>query len=390
MGLSIVVTDSGQRAALAITRSLGRALHQVHVVGPRVPSLAGSSRFAASDSVVPDAGANRLEFATAVAAVARSVGAAMVIPTTDAAVLALAEHRSILAPIPVPIPDLDTVGRVADKANVLERAAAVGIAVPAQVRIPEPGAIDSFEWDRFPAVLKPARSVTESGLGSAKHSVSYASDRSDLIRRLRALPPTAYPVLVQERITGPGVGLFLLRWNGETIARFGHRRIREKPPSGGVSVRSVSAAVSDEAFGLAERLLDDLRWAGPAMVEFKQDTATGRLVLMEINGRFWGSLQLAIDSGVDFPALLVAAATGGNPAPVLAYRVGVGMRWWWGEMDHLLAIGRATPARDRVQVSVRTLVDILAAPLHGVRGEVCRASDPMPAVREALDWIRGR
>lgn len=390
MGLPIVVTDSGQRAALAITRSLGRAGHQVHVVGPRVPSLAGSSRFAASDSVVPDAGANRLEFATAVAAVARSVGAAMVIPTTDAAVLALAEHRSILAPIPVPIPDLDIVGRVADKSNVLDRAAAVGIIVPAQVRIPGPGAIDSLGWDRFPAVLKPARSVTESGLGSAKHSVSYASDRPDLIRRLRALPPTAYPVLVQERITGPGVGLFLLRWSGQTIARFGHRRIREKPPSGGVSVRSVSAAIPDEAFGLAERLLDDLRWTGPAMVEFKQDTATGRLVLMEINGRFWGSLQLAIDSGVDFPALLVAAATGGNPARVLAYRVGVGMRWWWGEVDHLLAVGRATPARDRVQVVVRTLVDILAAPLRGVRGEVCRASDPMPAVRETLDWIRGR
>ena len=37
------------------------------------------------------------------------------------------------------------------------------------------------------------------------------------------------------------------------------------------------------------------------MVEFKHDERDGVPKLMEINGRFWGSLQLAIDAGVDFP-----------------------------------------------------------------------------------------
>ena len=46
---------------------------------------------------------------------------------------------------------------------------------------------------------------------------------------------------------------------------------------------------------------------GVAMVEYRYDPASRRYVFMEINGRFWGSLQLAIDAGVDFPALLVAA-----------------------------------------------------------------------------------
>jgi hypothetical protein len=36
------------------------------------------------------------------------------------------------------------------------------------------------------------------------------------------------------------------------------------------------------------------------MVEFKDD-GVNPPCLMEINGRFWGSLQLAIDAGVDFP-----------------------------------------------------------------------------------------
>ena len=46
------------------------------------------------------------------------------------------------------------------------------------------------------------------------------------------------------------------------------------------------------------------------MVEYKRDSSTGQPYLMEVNGRFWGSLQLAIDSGVDFPRILVACALG--------------------------------------------------------------------------------
>ena len=42
------------------------------------------------------------------------------------------------------------------------------------------------------------------------------------------------------------------------------------------------------------------------MVEFKLDARDGVAKLMEINGRFWGSLQLAVDAGVDFPAILSA------------------------------------------------------------------------------------
>ena len=52
-----------------------------------------------------------------------------------------------------------------------------------------------------------------------------------------------------------------------------------------------------------------------AMVEYKLDAATGTAYLMEINGRFWGSLQLAIDAGVDFPLLLVRCALGERVAP---------------------------------------------------------------------------
>ena len=53
-----------------------------------------------------------------------------------------------------------------------------------------------------------------------------------------------------------------------------------------------------------------LNWKGIAMVEWKVDPRDGRPKLMEVNPRFWGSLELAVRSGVDFPVLYAQAAAG--------------------------------------------------------------------------------
>ena len=41
------------------------------------------------------------------------------------------------------------------------------------------------------------------------------------------------------------------------------------------------------------------------MMEYRWDARTNRYYLMEMNGRFWGSLHLALYAGVDFPKLLL-------------------------------------------------------------------------------------
>ena len=82
-------------------------------------------------------------------------------------------------------------------------------------------------------------------------------------------------------------------------AVFAHRRLREKPPSGGVSVYRESVAPDPSLVARAAALLAGLGWRGVAMVEMKTDARTGTPYLMEVNGRFWGSLQLAVDAGVD-------------------------------------------------------------------------------------------
>jgi predicted ATP-grasp superfamily ATP-dependent carboligase len=244
----------------------------------------------------------------------------------------------------------------------------------------------------FPIVVKPVRSVADTGSTRVKSGAAHARDQTTLNAVLSRIPSEAYPVLLQERVIGAGIGVFVLLWNGELRAAFAHRRIREKPPSGGVSVLSESIALDPDLLARSVALLRDFDWRGVAMVEYKLDERTGTPYLMEVNGRFWGSLQLAIDAGVDFPNLLVAAACGEPTPPVADYKVGVRLRWEWGDVDNLLlrlrrsasalALPRGSPGR------LKGIVDFARALGPGTRGEVFRLDDPRPFFRETVNWFR--
>jgi predicted ATP-grasp superfamily ATP-dependent carboligase len=244
-----------------------------------------------------------------------------------------------------------------------------------------------------PAVVKPARSVIQVNGKQAKLAVTQTHDEKELNSILETLPAEAYPLLIQERVEGEGVGVFVLLHENRLLAAFAHRRIREKPPSGGVSVLRESVELDPKLLEMSLSLLRHFEWSGPAMVEYKVD-ATGTPYIMEINGRFWGSLQLAVDAGVDFPALFVAASMGEPREPVTSYRVGVRSRWFFGDVDHLilrlknasgeLGLPRSAPSR------LRTSLDFLTSFLPGSRSEILRINDPLPAVREMFDWFTFR
>src|SRR5690606_29733789 len=157
---------------------------------------------------------------------------------------------------------------------LLARARRLGIAVPAQVVVAARADAPPAEL-RLPAVVKPSRSVP---LGTAiRHKVTAAhvGTPAALLDLLRKTPAESFPLLVQQRIAGAGIGLFFLVWDGRVVARFAHRRLREKPPTGGVSVLSESVETSAELEAAALRLLEPASWRGVAMVEFKVDDATG-------------------------------------------------------------------------------------------------------------------
>jgi predicted ATP-grasp superfamily ATP-dependent carboligase len=395
MTLNVLVTDGEQRAALAVTRSLGHAGYRVFTAAAST-SLAGASRWSAGKARVPDPLLDPSGFVATVAKLIGRWNIDVLVPAGEAALLAILPVRLGFPDVLIPFPDAEAFARISDKDALLTTAARLGIAHPRSLTLTAPasGTAAVEAALRFPVVVKPSRTVQQQGDQRIKGPVSYASSPLELTELLLGFPDGGYPLLIQERIVGDGTGIFLLRWGGRTRAVFAHRRLREKPPSGGVSVYSESIAPDPELVRSAEALLSAYDWQGVAMVEFKRDGLSGVPYLMEVNGRFWGSLQLAVDSGVDFPALLLAAALGTESRPLPIPRAGVRSRWWWGDIDHLLTRLRRSPEALHLPAGTPSRWDVASEVLlpwrSPGRNEVFRTSDPLPGLVETLHWLRNQ
>jgi len=408
MSSRVLVTDGEHRAALAVVRSLGRAGHTVYVSASRTGAIAAASRYCRDFARIPDPLTAGPACVEELRRLCRQWQIDVLLPITEASIIALRPQSESLSGVLVPFSSYEAFCAISDKANLMRIAPGFGLAVPQQIELS--AAVDRRELDvsqlHFPLVIKPSRSVAGNDSGRMSFQVAYANDTAELHTQLDQLPESAYPVLLQQRVIGRGMGIMVLLWDDAPKAVFAHRRLREKPPSGGVSVYSESIAADPALVARVIELLREHRWAGVAMAEFKVETSTGIPWLMEINGRFWGSLQLAIDAGVDFPRLLVELATENSGVSAAqaksnsmtcdghGYRAGTRLRWWWGDVDQLLIrllkrradlhLPESFPGR------VRALREFSHAWRRADRSEVLRWSDPVPGLIETYNWLRRR
>lgn len=398
--MDAIILDGNTRASLAITRSLGQRGLKVSVGEESERSLASRSRYCSRSFSYPSPYRDSAGFIERICEVASRETIPVLFPVTDVTLSEVLKNRNRFATgIKIPFPTFEKYVFLSDKYHLFSVAERLGLPVPKTVfpRISDCGTPVLKGGERsqfgFPVVVKPALSrVFRHGEWIAT-SVRYADNDSALGRILEADPFRSFPFILQERIEGPGVGIFLLMCEGEILARFAHRRIREKPPSGGVSVLCESIEPPPDALTTAMRLLNEVNWTGVAMVEFKQDRRDGVHKLIEVNARFWGSLQLSISSGVDFPYLLYRMALEDLPRGPDKYRIGLRSRWELGDLDHLLIRMRRSPevlslpegAPSRLEILWEEIADIFRP---SVRNEVLRPGDPGPFLFEVSSYIR--
>jgi protein-tyrosine-phosphatase/predicted ATP-grasp superfamily ATP-dependent carboligase len=215
------------------------------------------------------------------------------------------------------LPANESLNTALNKQKTCELASSLGIAVPRTTLIESGLKLPTVE--RYPVVLKPTQSMLvtpESVTTLAPEIVKNESERAAVLEKW--LP--YLPVQQQEYIAGRGLGIEFLFNQGQPVWHFAHERIHEYPLTGGASTYRRSVHADPTLLEQAQRLLGALRWHGVAMVEFKvrQD---GSFYLMEINPRFWGSLALSIDAGVNFPLGLWRIASNETLPPQPDYRV---------------------------------------------------------------------
>ena len=380
-GTSILITDVDRRKALPIIRSLGRA--GVHVIGltHKRMTVGGMSRHCSETIRSPDYEQDPAAFLHLLGEVCRDRQPTVFLPLEDRVIDLCIDNTDTWQPhTKALLPSRNTMDAAYDKWRTLELAEQVGVAIP---RSACPGSLSEVEdlaasWEG-PAVIKPRRS-------SGSRGIRYVDDPLMLTAEWSRVHRDFPRPIIQERIPseGAGLGVFVLVDEaGDLVGLFGHRRLREFPIAGGPSTLRVSHR-DDELIGQALRLLDALDFRGVGMVEFKYDSRRKTPILMEVNPRFWGSIQLAISSGVDFPVLYHRAAAGLAVDAVDDYELEVFGRWLLpGDLLHFFANSK----RFRMRPS---FFRFWGKNLHY---DIISVRDPLPMfgiIVEALRRLRGR
>lgn len=389
---TVLVLDANQRSALSVTRSLGLQGIKVICADVHLNTLAGASKFCMHRENYPDP-TNTGQFIIALNYIIKKYCVEVIYPVAEITVYTLLENVDEICCAVLPFPDIKTVKRVSDKGALVKLCQEMDLRVPqSDLYQNQQDFLTCQKSYRFPVVLKPTLSrIKSQSAALSKESwintaVTYANSNEELLALINSKKYFRdYPFLLQEYIAGYGSGVFLLYDKGAYVAHFAHKRLREKPPTGGVSVLCESIEPDPEQLAVSKKLLDEVGWHGVAMVEFKVDRQ-GKPYVIEVNPRFWGSLQLAVDAGVDFPAMLHEVTTNRKLRYPLNYKIGQRLRWLLGDVDRLYIIWKGHEYG--LFYKIKSTISFLIPLMPSARYEVNRLGDMKPFWFEIRAYFR--
>ena len=321
----ILVIGDDSRGALAIVRSLSRAGTSVSLASESRESIVRKSRAVWRIFNLPSSAASISRWSNALKEIIRQHEFDAIIPANETAWLGLMRLKRDLPKSALRfLPEGKAFESVYRKSKTIALAKSLSIPVPETVFFENEEEAISFLQNRGfrePSVLKPDVSKVWSGEYRIDLEVSVLETLEGARSFLRSVMPFA-PVLIQEYVPGVGIGQEFLARNGEIVLSFEHERVHEPSGSGGSSYRK-SVLMHPGMIECSEKLIRALGWNGVCMIEYRWDPKTNQFWLMEVNGRFWGSLPLAVRAGADFPAALISLELGGIKPSHGTYRVGL-------------------------------------------------------------------
>lgn len=306
--VSVLVSDGDQKHSLGIIRSLGKAGFKVSVIVNKKNSLCSFSKYCISEHLVKEE--KESDYIVGLIDVYSKNNYDVLLPVGSFANFVCVKYRKLLEKhgIRVTLPPTESFHTAFSKELTALKAKHLGIDSPKTWYFSSLDELENFQYNFTNKIVIKAR------LEMGANVVKYVTTKAEFLRVFKDLcaqfnwtKANEFP-LVQEFIDGHGRGFFALFNKGEPISVFQHIRLREYPVSGGMSV-AAKYDYSNEIEEKGLKLLRSLNWNGIAMVEFKQDI-TGKLYLLEINPKFWGSIELAIYCGINFPVYYVLLSLG--------------------------------------------------------------------------------
>jgi len=346
MKSSALVSDGLHRKSLSVTRALGKQGIEVSVMSDEFFAPSFWSKYCKKRfhlNFLSNKNDLDVDFLKMVGSDSSNV---VFFPMEDATIKWLSDNRIYLsAHLSFLIPSSESIMTSFSKFQTMKLAESTGIKVPSSVYFETAKELkleiaeNSQRYLSSDFLIKPDIGRGSSGIIYLQDFNDDSWDEFDLEKHFDQYGNQ----LLQHRLPADGrsIGVSLLfDSDSRVVANFVHERISSFPVSGGPSTNR--CGIKED--GLLEKsvnLLQKLNWQGVAMVEWKFDSTTGEPFLLEINPRFWGSLELAVRSGVNFPVLYFDLCCNKSVDVITDYELGRKVRWVFpGEILRYFSISK--------------------------------------------------
>jgi predicted ATP-grasp superfamily ATP-dependent carboligase len=378
----VLITDSNARASLAVARSLMRHGISTLLASDRSSNLVLYSRSAKHYRLFPAASKEPDRFVEFLLRELRTHRIPLVIPITDADVIALERHRSALeAETRLAMANSRAVRCVLDKRRNLEVARECGVPCPKQFEMTDVRQIpEMIKYLGFPLVMKNPGMTAD--LRSQFHfRVLYAHNESELRHHISEHCQGGVYPLFQECAVGDVHNVCCFAAGGELLAAHEYHSVRRYV---GTGVLRTIVAADPELVGYARRLLKALEWDGVAHLGFFLSKDRSKTWYMETNGRFWASTEGSVHAGWDFPYWVYDYFQNGKSPKVGDIKVGSTTCWHLGDLlaltDYLK--GGECPSTGSHHGKLTAALKYLAGFSPRIHPDVFQWSDPLPGVME--------
>jgi len=254
------------------------------------------------------------------------------LPLGDMFSLVYSLHKNELD-FEIPLPDYNIFSIAIDKGKTME--------VAIQNSIPIPRTLFEYEdisdiknWMNeeniaYPIIVKARKrgDIWGSGTRVVKNEKQLLDVLKEFKRIGKKEPIYNYErPLIQEYINGKIYDCCVLYNNGKLRAMLTQIREKTAHPWGGAGAVNITNDIK-EIKAQTKKLMDSIKWYGPAQVEWVYDTIDQNYKLIEINPRLWGTLQLSIEAGINFPELIIEMVKNGDIEEHFEYKTEIKHRW---------------------------------------------------------------
>jgi len=323
----LLITNAGYGHTLSIIRNMAK--DGIEIIAADTGKLACScySRYVKKCYTYTSPSKNEEKFISDLIEIIKKEKPDVFLPVSTETTVIVSKHKDKLKDlVKVPIADYDQMLTAHDKFKSIKLAEETGVPYPKTFILDSLDSLDKILNELGLPVIIKARLGTGifARVNSKKEAIEKIKEFEN-VRCIKGVIEGKNP-LIQEFIPGQIHDACVLFNKGKLRAVLTQKRLRTLPINGGPGILNETTN-EPELIRYAEKLLSKINYHGPGLVEFMIDERDKKPKLLEINPKLWGTSNMSIAAGINFPLLAFKMAVEGDIKPVWNYKVGIRHKW---------------------------------------------------------------